>query len=207
MDSAVALVQAYLQVNGYFTVAEYPVLGPWRRDEPSSAMGRYVLGVRFPTTGRQADEAGRSRLATSTRRPDPVLLSASGEADWIVAEVYGTPGGFDRPSRDPRALQAVLTQYGCCTEDAAPDMVRALFGSGRARTPGGRALRMVVFGSAGEEGPASCHAVPMRHVMGFLHGHLHRRVHWQRLDRSHAHARRGLMDEPGRQHDETRGDS
>ncbi len=26
MDNAVALVQAYLRVNGYFTVAEYPSL-------------------------------------------------------------------------------------------------------------------------------------------------------------------------------------
>ena len=26
MDNAVALVQAYLRVNGYFTVVEYPVL-------------------------------------------------------------------------------------------------------------------------------------------------------------------------------------
>ena len=26
MDTAVGLVQAYLRVNGYFTVAEYPVL-------------------------------------------------------------------------------------------------------------------------------------------------------------------------------------
>ena len=27
MDTAVALVQSYLHVNGYFTVVEYPVLG------------------------------------------------------------------------------------------------------------------------------------------------------------------------------------
>ena len=26
MDHAVALVEAYLQINGYFTVAEYPVI-------------------------------------------------------------------------------------------------------------------------------------------------------------------------------------
>ncbi len=26
MDHAVALVQAYLQINGYFTIAEYPVI-------------------------------------------------------------------------------------------------------------------------------------------------------------------------------------
>lgn len=27
MDHAVALVQAYLQINGYFPVAEYPIIG------------------------------------------------------------------------------------------------------------------------------------------------------------------------------------
>jgi len=30
MDTAVALVQAYLNVNGYFTVVEYPVLEAFR---------------------------------------------------------------------------------------------------------------------------------------------------------------------------------
>ena len=29
MDTCVALVQAYLHVNGYFTVAEYPVFEKW----------------------------------------------------------------------------------------------------------------------------------------------------------------------------------
>jgi hypothetical protein len=34
MDSAVALVQSYLHVNGYFTVAEYPVLEALREGTP-----------------------------------------------------------------------------------------------------------------------------------------------------------------------------
>ena len=35
MDNAVALVQAYLRVNGYFTVAEYPVLEATREARPA----------------------------------------------------------------------------------------------------------------------------------------------------------------------------
>lgn len=37
MDTAVGLVQAYLRVNGYFTVAEYPVLDAW--DSVGAATG------------------------------------------------------------------------------------------------------------------------------------------------------------------------
>ena len=42
MDHAVALVEAYLQINGYFTVAEYPVI------ESSTHAGHRVPdGIRF----------------------------------------------------------------------------------------------------------------------------------------------------------------
>lgn len=37
MDATVALVQAYLQVNGYFTVGEYPILTVNRRGEARAA--------------------------------------------------------------------------------------------------------------------------------------------------------------------------
>lgn len=33
MDNAVALVQAYLRVNGYFTVTEYPVVEAMKSGE------------------------------------------------------------------------------------------------------------------------------------------------------------------------------
>jgi hypothetical protein len=51
MDNAVALVQAYLQVNGYFTVTEYPVLEAARHGI-EAATDFDVLAYRFPGAGR-----------------------------------------------------------------------------------------------------------------------------------------------------------
>jgi len=44
MDTAVALVQAYLNVNGYFTVVEYPVLG-CPIEQPDMIVGEVKEGV------------------------------------------------------------------------------------------------------------------------------------------------------------------
>lgn len=54
MDTAVALVQAYLQINGYFAVVEYPVLFTL-----PTASSSFVIVI--PQTGsRTADGAGLS---------------------------------------------------------------------------------------------------------------------------------------------------
>ena len=51
MDTAVALVQAYLNVNGYFTVIEYPVLEAYRRGHARSVTDLDVLAFRFMGAG------------------------------------------------------------------------------------------------------------------------------------------------------------
>ena len=51
MDSAVALVQAYLRVNGYFTVTEYPVIASGKGGTYRTATDLDVLAVRFPHSG------------------------------------------------------------------------------------------------------------------------------------------------------------
>jgi hypothetical protein len=45
MDNAVALVQAYLRVNGYFTVAEYPVVEAMRNSVwlPPSRLSTFAI--------------------------------------------------------------------------------------------------------------------------------------------------------------------
>ena len=48
MDNAVALVRAYLHVNGYFTVTEYPVLEAARHGGYRTVTDLDVLAVRFP---------------------------------------------------------------------------------------------------------------------------------------------------------------
>ena len=47
MDTAVALVQAYLRVNGYFTVAEYPVLDATGPGGPRTITDLDILAVRL----------------------------------------------------------------------------------------------------------------------------------------------------------------
>lgn len=43
MDNAVALVRAYLNVNDYLTVAEYPVLEALRHGADGNSMGKLQL--------------------------------------------------------------------------------------------------------------------------------------------------------------------
>jgi len=50
VDTAVELVQAYLRVNGYFTVAEYPVLDAAGPGGPRTIKDLDILGVRLPRT-------------------------------------------------------------------------------------------------------------------------------------------------------------
>ena len=49
MDTCVALVQAYLHVNGYFTVAEYPVLEAYRGNRARIVTDLDILACRFIT--------------------------------------------------------------------------------------------------------------------------------------------------------------
>ena len=51
MDNAVALVQAYLRLNGYFTVSEYPVVATRSGGEYRTATDLDVLAFRFPNPG------------------------------------------------------------------------------------------------------------------------------------------------------------
>ncbi|NIA02602.1 MAG: hypothetical protein GWO88_00070 [Planctomycetia bacterium] len=48
MDHAVGLVEAYLQINGYFTVAEYPVIESFGKNHYGIATDLDILAFRFP---------------------------------------------------------------------------------------------------------------------------------------------------------------
>lgn len=53
MDISVAIVQAYLRINGYFTVSEYPVVEAMRHGGYRAAAELDILAVRFPDAGRR----------------------------------------------------------------------------------------------------------------------------------------------------------
>ena len=88
MDTAVALVQAYLHVNGYFTVVEFPVLEAFRAAPARAVTDLDILAFRFPRA--HADvirRQGRQRAVEGMSLPDPLLGCQSDRPDMIVGEV------------------------------------------------------------------------------------------------------------------------
>jgi hypothetical protein len=72
MDNAVALVQAYLRINGYFTVAEYPILETHGRNAVQMATDIDILAFRFPGAIRQVSGKHSAR----SRRGEPTSIKA-----------------------------------------------------------------------------------------------------------------------------------
>lgn len=179
MDTAVALVQAYLNVNGYFTVVEYPVLEAPRRGPARIVTDLDVLAVRFPGAGHELVRGRRagSRLAF---QPDPVLRCVSDRPDMIVGEVKEGPARFNAATRDPDVLKIALARFGCCGVQEAAHLARTLLDRGAADGPSGHHVRMVAFGAvpAGDD-VARWQAVSMHHVVQFLRAYLHE--HWDVL--------------------------
>jgi hypothetical protein len=182
MDTAVALVQTYLHLNGYFTVVEFPVLEAMRAAPARTVTDLDILAFRFPRA--QADVIrwqGHQRVVAGTSfEPDPVLGCPPDRPDMIVGEVKEGTARFNDAARDPAVLAVALARFGCCSPDHSPGLARQLIVDGRAETPEGHAVRMVAFGAAPEHPshPRST-IVPMRHVVEFLRNYLHQ--HWDVL--------------------------
>lgn len=87
MDNAVALVQAYLRVNGYFTVSGFPVLEAGAPAGTRTRTDLDILAFRFP--------------------------GATAETGGEVEEVRAR----ERRRRDPFVVRAALVRFGCCSPE------------------------------------------------------------------------------------------
>lgn len=182
MDTAVALVRAYLNVNGYFTVVEYPVLEVSRAGPARSVTDLDVLAVRFSGAGHEVIRArGHGPMGGPHFQVDPALACPADRPDMIVGEVKEGAARFNPATRDPDVLQVALARFGCCHAEHASELARALLAHGHVDTPSGHRLRMVAFGSVADEdrGRNRWHTVPMHQVVGFLRQYLH--AHWDVL--------------------------
>lgn len=175
MDNAVALVQAYLRINGYFTVAEYPVV------EAVGGAGGHrsvtdldILAFRFPLAGQHDSHAGDRRRIVEAEviTLDPVLGRDSELSDMLVGEVKEGRVRLNEAMRDPAVLRAALTRFGCCGVNEASEIVRALIRSGSATTATGHQIRMVAFGSTVSEVPTGYTAISLGHIVQFLRDYL-----------------------------------
>lgn len=177
MDTAVGLVQAYLHLNGYFTVVEFPVLEAFGRS------GRTItdldmLAFRFPRA--QTEFVGGRGGSGTPVTPDPVLQCRSDHPDMIVGEVKEGAAHFNEATRDPEVLSIALTRFGCCDAAHSIELANELVRHGHAITPAGHVVRMVAFGMPPDQGGVHRGTlVPMNHVVTFVRSYL--RAHWNVL--------------------------
>ncbi len=178
MDTAVALVRAYLNVNGYFTVVEYPVLEAERDGHARSVTDLDVLAVRFPGAGHEVVRGrGHGPIGDHVFEPDAVLGCPSDRPDMIVGEVKEGAARFNAATRNRAVLEVALARFGCCPPGRARDLATQLITDGRVESGSGHAVRMVAFGSSREAGATGrWTVVPMSHVVAFLRSYI--REHW-----------------------------
>mgnify|MGYP001454488536 CR=1 FL=1 len=180
MDVAVSMVEAYLQVNGYFTVTEYPVLETLRHGDVRTATDIDVLAFRFARVGAAPKRGGRRRATVGpvVREPDSALGVEAARPDMIIGEVKQGAARLNPAMRDPGVLAAALVRFGCCDMGAAEDVVQRLLTSGAARTGAGHTIRMVAFGSSPGRAGGPFRVVGLDHVAAYLRRNLreHRSV-------------------------------
>lgn len=176
MDHAVALVEAYLQINGYFTVAEYPVIEATGSHHYGIATDLDILAFRFAGAGRRLAGTGRQmRFA-----PDPALGIDGTQADMLIGEVKEGRAVLNRAAQNPEVLQTVLARFGCCSADRARDLAAALIRHGEATTHGGHQVRLVAFGSSTSAPPHRHYRqLSLAHVTAFIESYLEE--HWEAL--------------------------
>lgn len=179
MDNAVAVVQAYLRINGYFTVSEYPVILPAAGGGYRTATDLDILAFRFPGAGRISPQEALPGASTADI-PDPALGARGDHPDMLIGEVKEGLAELNGAATDAAVLRAVLTRFGCCPPEAAGAAVEHLQRLGRAPLPGGHEVRLVAFGSTLEDGRGGRYfRLTLGHILEFLEAYLGR--HWESL--------------------------
>ncbi len=180
MDNAVTLVRAYLHVNGYFTVTEYPVLEAGRHGGFRTVTDLDVLAFRFPGAGRMIPMEGTDAATPFRFAPDPVLGCPPERADMVIGEVKEGRARINENMLRPEVLEVVLTRFGCCLPAHAPTLIDTLLRHGRAITHAGHQVRLMVFAASTESvGIPGCTRISLGHVVRFLQDHLD--AHWDVL--------------------------
>lgn len=179
MDNAVALVQTYLHVNGYFTVAEYPVLEALKHGGYRTVTDLDILAFRFAGAGSplQSTTNPTSGLKAVGYEPDPALGVVPGQTDMLLAEVKEGSAQLNIGATDPITLRAALTRFGCCGSADVEEVSRTLLTKGRLTLPSGHNLRMVAFGAVKEEVVRPYLTISLGHVLRFLQDYI--RQNWE----------------------------
>lgn len=176
MDNAVALVQAYLRVNGYLTVTEYPVVEAVRSGGFQAATDLDILAFRFGRASMLGQAVTSSAEHYAGILPvDPALDLRPDLPDMIIGEVKEGRATLNRAAIDKAVLAAAIARFGCCDAGEAEAVVDELIRRGRAKIPHRHRVRLIAFGSLPSESPSKHYEVILLgHVIEFLRQHLRR---------------------------------
>lgn len=182
MDHAVALVQAYLQLNGYFTSAEYPIIAAAGRNGFRTLTDIDVLAFRFPA-GLPSPAPARTGKGMprglDMSDVDPGLGVPPDSIDMVIGEVKEGRVGINSGARDPEVLKTVISRLGDSNIDS-DGVVADLLAHGSATLPSGFVIRLVAFGSFPPGAPVPpCRIISLGHVLDFLQRYV--RKHWSVL--------------------------
>ena len=180
MDHAVGLVQAYLRLNGYFTVTEFPVVLPTAGAGYRTVTDLDILAVRFPHVSAAASEANPPHRGAGLTLSDPALAAPEDQPDMLIGEVKEGGAELNAGATNPEVVEAVLRRFGCCDESSAPQVVRELHRRGHAVLPNGHPARLVAFGSFADPGAGGRYLrVTHGHVLQFMERYI--RTYWDRV--------------------------
>lgn len=181
MDNAVALVETYLRVNGYFTIAEYPVVEAGLYGSYQTRTDIDIMAFRFPGAGRLVSGViERHGHDGHTFAPDPELASDGVHPDMLIGEVKEGRAQLNPAARDPAVLHAALARFGCGSGEAATQAVQALLNQGSTLLPSGHRARMAVFASETQEHVRGVALqISMGHIVSFLEDYV--REYWSLL--------------------------
>ena len=178
MDHAVALVQAYLQLNGYFTSAEYPILAGTSRSGFRAVTDIDILAFRFPTGEPMTGRARRAPKGLDVTMLDDGLAVPENSIDMIIGEVKEGRVGVNSGIRNPDVLKAVVSRFGEVAD--VHGAVHQLLENGSVHIPPSSSVRLLAFGSfpPGEQIPP-CRIISLGHVLLYLQSYVRR--HWHIL--------------------------
>lgn len=178
MDHAVALVQAYLQLNGYFTSAEYPIIAGAGRTGFRTITDIDILAFRFPSGEPMARKAKRAPKGLDLTGIDSGLGVPVEKIDMIIGEVKEGRVGINTGIRDPEVLRTVINRFGEVVE--TDRIVEQLLRTGNATLAPSYSIRLIAFGSfpPGSSIPP-CRIISLGHVLQFLQAYV--RKHWHML--------------------------
>jgi len=170
VDPAVALAQAYLQLNGYMTVTEFPITRG-SGAAATSVTDIDLIALRFPGARAVGARAGDGP------ETDPLLKVGDSTMDLLICEVKEGKARLNPNLGRSDTLTRTLERVGCCPPDHVAHHVDSLLRRGMAQMDHQgvpcRARIAVFAGRAGR--PPNTLVVPLAHaarqVWQFLHEH------------------------------------